>query len=92
MFALGMEGKLAEQIGGRYGRLDCLVNNAGVARVSTIEDNSLEDWRRLMAVNVDSMLLSLRALLQLLRTSGETGREARRWSISRPSAGSVARH
>jgi NAD(P)-dependent dehydrogenase (short-subunit alcohol dehydrogenase family) len=64
--------ELADEIGRRHGRLDCLVNNAGIALVSTIEENSLDDWRRVMAVNVESMLLSLRALLPLLRKSGES--------------------
>lgn len=64
--------RLTEEIGRRHGRLDCLVNNAGIALVSTIEDNSLDAWRRVMAVNVESMLLSVRALLPLLRKSGES--------------------
>jgi NAD(P)-dependent dehydrogenase (short-subunit alcohol dehydrogenase family) len=63
---------LAGQIGERWGRLDCLVNNAGIATISLIEDHSLELWRRQMSVNVDSMLLSLRATLPLLRESGKT--------------------
>lgn len=64
--------ELAGVVERRYGRLDCLINNAGIALVSTIEENSLEDWRRMMAVNVESMLLSLKAMLPLLRKSGQT--------------------
>ena len=63
---------LAATIGERWGRLDCLVNNAGIATISTIADNTLVDWRRQMAVNVDSMLMSHKAMLPLLRKSGET--------------------
>jgi NAD(P)-dependent dehydrogenase (short-subunit alcohol dehydrogenase family) len=61
---------LADTIRERWGRLDCLVNNAGIATISTIEENSLADWRRQMSVNVDSMLLSCKAMLPLLRESG----------------------
>ncbi len=64
--------ELADIIRQRWGRLDCLVNNAGIATVSTIEDNDLGSWRRLMSVNVDSLLLSCKAMLSLLRESGKT--------------------
>jgi NAD(P)-dependent dehydrogenase (short-subunit alcohol dehydrogenase family) len=63
---------LAKTIGERWGRLDCLVNNAGIATISSIEDNDLASWRRQMSVNVDSMLLSCKAMLPLLRASGKT--------------------
>ena len=62
---------VAAAIQSRWGKLDCLVNNAGIAIVSSIEENSLADWRRLMAVNVDSLLLSLKATLPLLKESGK---------------------
>ena len=64
--------QLATVIQERWGRLDCLVNNAGIATVSTIEDNDLASWRRQMGVNVDSMLLSCKAMLPLLRESGKS--------------------
>lgn len=63
---------LAETIQQRWGRLDCLVNNAGIATITSIADNSLAQWRRQMAVNVDSMLLSCKAMLPLLREAGKT--------------------
>ncbi len=63
---------LAETIRQRWGRLDCLVNNAGIATIMPIEDNDLALWRRQMAVNVDSMLLSCKAMLPLLREAGKT--------------------
>lgn len=64
--------RLAKEVEQRWGRLDALVNNAGIATVSSIADNSLEMWRRQMAVNVESMLLSHKAMLPMLRKSGET--------------------
>lgn len=63
---------LADVIRERWGRLDCLVNNAGIATVSTIENNDLLAWRRQMSVNVDALLLSCKAMLPLLRESGKT--------------------
>jgi len=64
--------RLADVIRERWGRLDCLVNNAGIATVSTIENDDLLSWRRLMSVNVDALLLSCKAMLPLLRESGKT--------------------
>ncbi|KKC25201.1 SDR family NAD(P)-dependent oxidoreductase [Sphingomonas sp. SRS2] len=54
-----------------YGRLDCLVNNAGTIVIGSIEETSLADWRRVFHTNVESVLLSLQALLPLLRIAGE---------------------
>ncbi|SFS09457.1 SDR family NAD(P)-dependent oxidoreductase [Sphingomonas jatrophae] len=64
--------RIAAEIQERWGKLDCLVNNAGIATISAIEENSLDDWRRQMSVNVDSMLLSLKATLPLLKEAGKT--------------------
>lgn len=66
--------RVAQAVEERWGRLDCLVNNAAIATISSIEENSLADWRRQMTVNVDSLLLSLKATLPLLRASGKVRR------------------
>jgi NAD(P)-dependent dehydrogenase (short-subunit alcohol dehydrogenase family) len=53
----------------RHGRLDGLVNNAGVVHLGSIEDTSLEDWRRVMAVNADGVFLGCKAAWPLLQRS-----------------------
>jgi len=63
--------RVVDEIGKRFGRLDCLINNAGIALVEHIADTSLEQWRRVMSVNVESVLLGLQAALPLLRESGK---------------------
>ena len=35
----------------RYGKLDVLVNNAGVSARGSIEETSVEDWDRVMGIN-----------------------------------------
>lgn len=53
-----------------HGRLHVLVNNAGVGSLGSVEDVTPDDWRRVMAVNVDSVYLGCRTALPLMRESG----------------------
>ncbi len=46
--------------------LDILVNNAGIGHVGTLEECDLEDWRRVMRVNVEGPYMVTRAALPLL--------------------------
>ena len=50
-------------------RIDCLVNNAGVADFCSIEDTSFERWRIVMATNLDGVYLCSRAVLAALKQS-----------------------
>jgi len=54
----------------RGGRLDVLVNNAGIGLSGPVVDMSLEDWRRQMAVNVDGVFLGVKHALPLMREGG----------------------
>lgn len=49
------------------GGLSVLVNNAGIALTGSVEDLSLDDWRRGMAVNLDSVFLGTKYALPLMR-------------------------
>ena len=51
------------------GGLDILVNNAGIGAEGTVEDNSDDEWRRVLEVNVLGMVHVCRAALPALRAS-----------------------
>ncbi len=58
-------------------RLDILVNNAGIGAAGTVEDNSDEEWRRVLDVNLMGMVRASRAALpHLRRSAAETGEAA----------------
>lgn len=45
----------------QFGRLDTYVNNAGIAQVGSLVDESIEDFHHLHATNVDSVLFGIQA-------------------------------
>lgn len=53
----------------RHGRLDGLVNNAGIVILGDVEHTSLTDWRRVQAVNVDGVFLGCKHAMPLLARS-----------------------
>lgn len=61
----------ADFIGTRWGRLDALVNNAGISVVLRFEDMSLEEFHRVNAVNVDGPIMGTQILLDLLKQGGQ---------------------
>ena len=63
--------RIVERTVEEFGRLDILVNNAGVLIPGTVDNTSLEDWERTMAVNVRGVfLMSKLAVQQMLRQGG----------------------
>ena len=51
------------------GRLDIVVNAAGIEIEKTIDDTTLEDWNRIFAINVTGTFLTSKHALPLLRRS-----------------------
>jgi NAD(P)-dependent dehydrogenase (short-subunit alcohol dehydrogenase family) len=54
----------------RFGRLDVVVNNAGILDCHAVDDTPEEVWDRVMAVNVKSVFLMSRAAIPHLRAAG----------------------
>ena len=53
-----------------YGRIDILYNNAGVNLFARLTDTSVDDWDRVMAVNVKSVFLCCKAAIPLMKENG----------------------
>jgi 3-oxoacyl-[acyl-carrier protein] reductase len=64
----GEEVKAACQaIRAKWGRVDILVNNAGILSNNKLVETTLEEWRRILAVNLDSAYLLSRECVPLMR-------------------------
>jgi len=61
---------LWERIEAEAGALDHAVLNAGIAAGAPIVDTAFDDWRRVLAINLDGAFLSLRTALRLLNDGG----------------------
>lgn len=57
-------------LGARHGRLDVLVNCAGIYAQAGVAETDAATWRRIMAVNLDGAFLCLRAAVPLMRAGG----------------------
>ena len=52
------------------GPLHIVVNNAGIVISGSVEDASLEDWRKTQAVNLDAVFLGTRAAIKAMKPQG----------------------
>ncbi|KIL53463.1 hypothetical protein KP77_04390 [Jeotgalibacillus alimentarius] len=59
--------RLVSEVIARSGKLDVLINNAGMMQEATIEEMSLEDWQRTLNLNLTAPFLLIRAALPYLR-------------------------
>jgi NAD(P)-dependent dehydrogenase (short-subunit alcohol dehydrogenase family) len=59
-----------DEVGRRFGRLDALVNNAGVAVFAPLLETSDEDWNRVLAVNLTGPFICTKAAAPLMREHG----------------------
>jgi meso-butanediol dehydrogenase/(S,S)-butanediol dehydrogenase/diacetyl reductase len=54
----------------RFGRLDIMVNNAGMAELAPLDEVSLESWNRVIAVTLTGTFLGMKYCLPVMRRQG----------------------
>jgi NAD(P)-dependent dehydrogenase (short-subunit alcohol dehydrogenase family) len=54
----------------RFGKLDVLVNNAGVSGRGRVEDTTVEEWDRVMEINAKGVFLGTKVAIPAMRKSG----------------------
>ncbi|WP_405943944.1 SDR family oxidoreductase [Streptomyces sp. NBC_00932] len=54
----------------RYGKVDVLVSNAGVGRISPLDELRVEDWEEMIDVNLKGVLYGIAAALPVFREQG----------------------
>ncbi len=64
---------LFQAVQAAHGRLDLLFNNAGASAGGRLEDLSLEDWKRVVDVNLTGAFLCTRAAFRIMKTQAPMG-------------------
>lgn len=62
--------EVAGQVEHAFGRADILVHAAGIYPLATLDQMTPDEWRRVLAVNLDAHLLGARAIVPLMRKAG----------------------
>jgi len=62
--------ELIGRVANEEGRIDCLVNNAGIGLFAPLEEISGDDWRRVMDTNLNAAFYGMRAVAPLMKSQG----------------------
>ena len=73
--------QMADRVLQDFGRIDVLVNNAGICQVISIQEMTEEDWERVMNVNLKGVFLCSKAVMGIMKKQ-RSGRIVNMGSIS----------
>ena len=57
-----------------FGGFDVLVNNAGIGPITLLESLGLQEWRKILSVNLDGVFLGTREAIRTMKPGGRAGR------------------
>lgn len=63
--------KVLDEVNKKYGKLNILVNNAGVSLAKNIEETSLDEWNWLMNINATGVFLGCKYGIEAMKKNGE---------------------
>lgn len=79
---------MVDQVMKKYGRIDVLVNNAGISQKVTVADMTLADMKRIFEVNVFGLFLCTKACMKVMRAQ-KYGRIVNLSSVSGKRGGGI---
>ena len=62
--------EVMDAVKAKYGRLDGIVNNAGIAPIADIETTTTDMWRKTLAIHLDGTYFGCQAAIKLMKESG----------------------
>ncbi len=62
--------KMASKVVKKFGKVNVLVNNAGVISKGPLEEISIEDWVRVISINLNGVFYTMRAFAKLMMANG----------------------
>ena len=63
--------KVTDEVIKKYGKLNILVNNAGISLAKSIEETSLDEWNWIMNINSTGVFLGIKYAIKAMKKSGE---------------------
>ncbi len=61
---------LAEQVADEIGKIDILINNAGIGHHGPLEETTMETWKRLIDINIWGPIYHIYAFLPMMKEQG----------------------
>lgn len=62
--------RVVEETVAAFGRVDVLVNNAGILLMKSMEDTTVDEFNRIMAINVGGVFFGMKAVAPVMREQG----------------------